>query len=143
MGDPDIIKKVPDRWIVRDLHNEFLGEYDQSVGHMLEFLLCLISYKIQSEKDAWSLYKRIIKLQIMLNEQLSIIEAKGVEYKFLTSNSMIKSSLFHLEPVSERFSQNDDYRDFAKKKGIPIGELTTNLISMITNFRNQFLKDYP
>jgi hypothetical protein len=68
---------------------------------MLEILLPEIHSKIQSQKDAWSLYKRIIELKIKLNEQISVFEGKGIDSLFLIYNALIQIDASHLKDLDE------------------------------------------
>ena len=139
-GDnPHEIRKVPDRWIVKELSDKFIGAYLESIGEMLEILLIQIANKIQSQKDAWTLYKRIIELKIKLNEQNSWFGGEGVEDLYLTSNAFIQ---FHLRDLDE-ISRED--LNFAKQNGIPINSLVKSLKLKIQGFKDRFLPypDYP
>jgi hypothetical protein len=133
MGDPDTVRKIPDRFILRDLDNNFLGGYQDSTNNILEFLLFLTSNKIKSEKDALFLYNIIIKLKIKVDEQASIFEAKGIENKFLGSRILIDYSLDNLEHIHQ------DAIDYAKKKGLIINKVIDNTKSMIKDFKKEFL----
>ena len=137
MGEPDMIKDVPKRRIVKNLHDNFLGGYEQSIDNMLEALLCVVNKKIHSEKDAWALYSRIIKSKIKLNEQMSIFDAEGIEHRFLSCNSLIMGGLYDLE----RIEQTDC--DYAKKREVPIDKLVLDLKYNIQSFKDEFLQDYP
>jgi hypothetical protein len=136
MGDPDTMRKTHERLHVRELHDNFLGGYQQSMDNILEFLLLLASNKIEMEKDLIFLYSKIIKLKIKIDEQMFNFEAKGIEHKFLGSRSMIIGGLFDLERVKQ-----DDI-DYAKKKGIVIDPVIKSAKSTIMDFRKEFLSEY-
>jgi hypothetical protein len=139
-GDnPDDIRRVPDRWILKELRDKFIEAYLETVGEMLEILLVEISNKIQSKKDAWSLYKKIIELKIKLSEQKSWFGGKGVEDMYLTSNAFIQ---FHSQDLEEITQEN---LKFAENNGIPINSLVKSLKLRIEDFRSRFLPypDYP
>jgi hypothetical protein len=136
-GDnPDDIRRVPDRWILKELDDKFFGAYKETTREMLEILLIEISNKIQSQKDAWTLYKKIIELQIKLNKQNSWFEGEGVEGLYLTSNAFIQ---FHSQDLNEIKQEN---LKFAENHGIPINSLVKSLKLRIQDFQSHFLP-YP
>jgi hypothetical protein len=139
LGVSDPRSNAPDRWFLQGLSDKFINPYLETVGEMLEILLVQIANKIQSQKDAWILYKRIIELKIKLNEQNSWFDREGVETMYLTSNAFIQ---FHLQDLEE--IRRED-RNYAKKHDIPINSLVKSLKSKIIGFKNGFLPypDYP
>lgn len=131
------ISQVPDRYIVMDLDDHFVESYTGSVECMLDILLVQINSKIQSEKDAWFLYSRIIELKIKLNEQNSFY-GEGRDSIFNTSNALIQIDADRLRDLKE------EIRSYAENKiGIPINKLASNLILKIKNLKGRFLSGYP
>jgi hypothetical protein len=131
------IRQVPDRYIVMDLDDHFVEPYTGSVECMLDILLVLINSKIQSQKDAWFLYSRIIELKIKLNEQNSF-DSEGRDSIFNTYNALIQIDADHLSDLKE------EIRAYAENKiGISINKLASDLLLRIKNFKGRFLPDYP
>jgi hypothetical protein len=131
------IKRVPDRYIVMDLDDHFVQPYTGSIECMLDILLVQINSKIQSEKDAWSLYSRIIELKIKLNEQNSF-DGEGRDSIFISNNALIQIDADHLNDLKK------EIRAYAENKiGISINKLASDLILRIKNFKVRFLPDYP
>jgi hypothetical protein len=132
LGQPDMIRKIPERWNIRKLHDDFLGEYYDSMDNILDVLLFYTTNKVHSEKEAWSLYTKIIKLKAKVNEQMTIFQANGIEHLFLSSKVLLRSSLRKLKD----FDQDD--LDYAKKKGININ-LLADLKEKIETYKKEFL----
>jgi hypothetical protein len=131
------IRQVPDRYIVMDLDDHFVEPYTGSVECMLDILLVQINSKIQSQKDAWLLYSRIIELKIKLNEQNSF-DSEGRDSIFNIYNALIQIDADHLSNLKE------EIRAYAENKiGMSINKLTSDLILRIKNFKGRFLPDYP
>ena len=61
LSDP---RSSPDEWFLQGLSDKFVTPYLESIGELLEILLVRISNTIESQKDAWILYKKIIELKI-------------------------------------------------------------------------------
>jgi hypothetical protein len=144
LGHPEMIKKNPDRMIIRSLHDNFLSEYHDSIDDILDALLGFTINKVHSEKESWSLYTRIIKLKIKMNEQMTIFKANGIEHLFLSCKALLGASLHKLKS----FGQYD--LDFAKEYGInnrPIADVIekiengplADVIEKIETFKNEFL----
>ena len=68
---------------------------------------------------------------------MSIFEAKGIEHRFLSCNSLIMGGLYDIE----RIDQEDS--DYAMKRDVPIDTLILDLKSKIQSFKHEFLHDYP
>jgi|GEM_PF-1442411 len=139
LGVQDPRSNVPDRWYLQGLSDKFIGPYVDSIGYMLEVLLVQISNEINSQKDAWTLYKEIIELKLKLNEQHSMFEGEGEKNLYLTNNAMIQ---FYSQDLKEIDEEDLNY---AKKYGVPIKSLVKDLITKIHDFKARFLPDpeYP
>jgi hypothetical protein len=123
--------KHMERVWVEKLRDHFATAYI-CVYCMLEILLIHISQKIKSQKDSWSLYNRMVELKIKINQQKPIfhIEGLGLYWKKTPLIVANPNGLKHID---------EEYRRYSESQGIPIYELTSNLISRIENFKTQFL----
>jgi hypothetical protein len=135
--DPLSVRETPDRWILMELNEKFVGAYFDSFGYMLEILLALATNRIHSQKDSWTIYRKIIQLKIKLNEQHSSFGGEGVESLLLDYNSLIHFLSKDLQEVDV------EDREYAEQYGIPINKLTPNLVSKLKNFKTRFLPNYP
>jgi hypothetical protein len=132
LGPPDMIKKMPDRMIIRSLRDNFLSEYYGSMDDILDALLGFTTNKVRSEKEAWSLYTRIIKLKAKVYEQMMIFKANGIEYLFLSCKALLNARLHKLKSLDQ------EDLDFAKKNSVNTN-LITDVIEKIETFRKEFL----
>jgi len=104
------------------LELDFLDEYGNAMHHMLEVLLYWVSNKIYSEKDAWSLYTRIIKLKVRVNEQVP----------FSNYRVLLGDAIRFVKELDRHMLYNVNI------KGESIEKILTNFIEKIESFRNEF-----
>jgi hypothetical protein len=130
------ISQVSDRRILKKLANKFVYPYLGSFGYILETLLVLTTNNIQSQKDAWTIYKKIIELKIKLEKQYWSLGDEGGG-SLLNYATMIHVSSEDLQKI------NQQEREYAEKYEIPINQLTPNLLSKIQNFEAKFFPSYP
>ncbi len=102
INDPKSISKTPDRWIAMNLNDHFISAYTGSVEGMFEILLVEIMNKIQSQKDAWSLYKKIMELKIKMNEQNSYAGIIGEDSIYDTYNALVQFDARDLKDLDEK-----------------------------------------
>lgn len=134
--DPSSVRETPDRWILRDLDNNFVEPYVLAIDEMLEILMALTSKRIQSQKDSWSIYRRIIEVMIKLNLQHSHFGSKGVDGLLFDYNFMMDMNLEQLTKIRK------DDREYAERNGIPIDKLRRNLRSRLKKFKVRFLANH-
>jgi len=116
---------------VEKLRDHFVTAY-VSVYCMLEILLIYISQKVPSQKDSWSLYSKVVELKIKVNQQKPIFHVEGLGL-YWKKRPLIIADLNGLKYIDEQ------YRKYSESQGIPIYELTSNLISRIDDFKIEFL----
>jgi hypothetical protein len=132
------VREKPDRYYLMDINEDFVDAYTYSFDSILETLLTLTSRNVQSQKDASTIYKKIIELKIKLNEQHSSFEVnERIDRVLMEHNALIQAYSKDLQEI------DIDVRNYAEMHGIPIDRLTSILISKLKNFRYHFLPEYP
>ena len=131
--EDDTNYNLPEFRILRNL--DFVQEYYNSMDNMLDVLLCHTTIKVHSEKEAWSLYTRIIKLKAKVNEHIRMFFKDGFGWLLLNYKSNLDNTLHELKGF--HLTQADF--DFAKECGIKIN-LVGDLIEKIETFKKEFLE---
>lgn len=107
-----------------DMYNHFIYPYEESISLTIRILSVRISETILSEKDAQSLYTRLMSLSNRLTRQIFYID-KEKEY--------LDFCAWELETFSLSTT-----KAFAQKNDIDI-EIRKNIIHYIRNFEQKFL----
>jgi len=137
LDPPQEIREVPKRWYVRELQDNFVIKYHESTIEMLYVLLIEIGKKIKFEKDAWSLYTRVIRLITKLEYQLSQPLSEGSDHTYLNASLVIQACRHYIQDLE---SETQEYAINLGIKDIVL--LKDSLVTKLENFRKRFIDIY-